>query len=159
MRKLAAIAGLAFVFSLQANSQTDLPKFAVDVRESFVWGEDATAGAESSAIKDPLSSAELRKLKHNGVEVSSRIGFEKPHPEDVGEFIVYSLTIVNSTKTELAVETGGIVVDGHFVAPLPVDYSSRGSKRKHSSVVGKEVVDIRNLNCFASGYLSSEKFL
>jgi len=157
MIKLLTCACWILLFTLRANSQADVPKFAVEVRNTFVWGEDAPAGAASSMIRDPLTGAELRRLKHTGVEVTSWIGFEKLHREDVAEFIVYSSTIINNTETELPVEAGGIAIDGRLVSPVAVDSSSSTVKQKHSKN-GKDVVDIRNLHCFGSGYLSSENF-
>jgi hypothetical protein len=158
MRKLLTCACWTLILSLRANSQADVPKFAVEVRHTFVWGEDAPAGAVSSQIRDPLTGAELRRLKHTGVEVTSRIGFEKLHHEDVSEFIVYSSTIINNTDTELAIESGGIAVDGRLVLPLSVDSNVRAAKQRHSKS-GKDAVDIRHLHCFGSGYLSGENFL
>jgi len=157
MKKLLTCACWVLTFTLRASSQADVPKFAVEVRHTFVWGEDAPAGAISSEIRDPLTGAELRRLKHTGVEVTSRIGFEKLHGEDVAEFIAYSSTIINNTETELAIEPGGIGIDGRLVSPLSVNSNIRTEKQRHSKS-GKDFVDIRNLHCFGSGYLSTENF-
>jgi hypothetical protein len=157
MRILSAWACFALIFSLRAFSQEDVPTFKAEVRSAFVWGEDAPAGAISSAIKDPLTGTEILTLKHKDVEVNSRMGFEKVRPEDVAEFIAYSTTIINNTQTELTVEQGGITVDSHLVSPLSVGSSIKGVKTKHSNE-GLAVVDIRKLNCFNSGSLSSENF-
>lgn len=157
MRILASWACFALIFSLRAFSQEDVPTFKAEVRNAFVWGEDAPAGAISSAIKDPLTGTQILKLKHKDVEINSRMGFEKIRPEDVAEFIAYSTTIVNNTATELTVQNGGITVDGHLVSPLSVDSSIKGAKKKHSNE-GADVVDIRKLHCFNTGNLSSENF-
>src|SRR4249920_1266161 len=82
MRKLATLACFALMFNLQANSQADVPKFTVEVRNTFIWGEDVPAGAISSSVKEPLTGAEILTLKHDGVAVTSRMGFEKLHRED-----------------------------------------------------------------------------
>jgi hypothetical protein len=157
MKKLATLACFVLMFNFWANSQADVPKFTVEVRNSFIWGEDVPAGAISSSIKEPLTGAEILTLKHDGIAVTSRMGFEKLHPEDSTEFIVYASTIVNNTSTEMTVESGGIAIDGRLVSPLSMDSSIKGMKPRHSNQ-GKDVVNIRNLNCFGSGSLSSESF-
>lgn len=146
----------ALIFSLPALCQADVPVFKAEVRNTFIWGEDEPAGAISSTIKDPLTGNDILKLKHRGVEVSSRMGFEKLRPEDVSEFIAYSTTIVNNTETELAVERGGITVDGNLVAPLSIDSSIKGVKKKPSKE-GMGAVRMGDLHCFKSGTLPSEK--
>jgi hypothetical protein len=157
MRILITCLCFALIFSGKADPQADATRFAVEVRHAFIWGEDAPAGAVSSVIRDPLTGTELRRLKHDGVEVTSRIGFEKLHPEDVAEFIIYSITIVNNTKTELTVERGGIAIDGRLLPVLSVQSSIKAVNQRRSKSE-KDVVNIGNLNCFASGYLSSETF-
>ncbi len=157
MMKLVMCVCFALVFSWRANSQVDVPKFTVNVRNTFIWGEDAPSGAISSVIRDPLTGVELRRLKHNGVEVTSRIGFEKLHPEDAAVLIVYSSTIVNNTEMELAVKAGGVAVDGHLVSPMSKESSSSGVKQRRPSCE-KDVVDVRNLHCLGSGYLSIDTF-
>jgi hypothetical protein len=159
MRILAAWASFVLIFSLRAFSQEDVPTFKAEVRNAFVWGEDAPAGAISSTIRDPLTGTQILKLKHKDVEVNSRMGFEKVRPEDVAEFIAYSTTIINNTQTELTLEQGGITVDGHLVSLLSVNSSIKGGKKKRSNEgTGTDVVDIRKLHCFNSGNLSSDNF-
>lgn len=157
MRRPAASACFALVLSLHAFPQANVPTFKTEVRNAFVWGEDAPAGAISSNVKDPLTGTQILKLKHNDVEINSTMGFEKLHPEDVAEFIAYSTTIINNTQTELTVEQRGIAVDGHLVTPLPVDSTTKGLKKK-ASKAGADVLDIRQLHCLSSGSLSPEKF-
>jgi len=158
VKNLTAWACFALTFSAPALCQVDLPTFKAEVRSTFIWGEDAPAGATSSAMKDPLTGNEILKLKHNGVEVSSRMGFEKLRPEDVAEFIAYSTTIINNTETELAVERGGITVDGYLVTPLSVDANIKGVKKKPSKE-GMDALRMRDLHCFKSGTLPGEKSL
>lgn len=154
LKNLTTWASFALIFSLRVFSQADVPTFKTAVRSTFIWGEDVPAGGISSAIKDPLTGAEIRELKHNDVEVSSRMGFEKLRPEDVAEFIAYSTTIVNNTEKELVVEQGGITVDGHLAAPLSLDSSSQHVKKRSNEGTGE--VHIRNLYCFRSGNLPIE---
>lgn len=158
IRRLFTCACFALIFTLRAASQANIPKFTVEVRSMFVWGEDAPAGAVSSVIRDPLTGAELRRLKHDNVEITSQTGFEKLHPEDAAEFIVFSSTIINNTKTKLAIEPGGVAIDGRLVSPLPVDSSTKRMKQTHSNG-GKDAVDIKTLHCFGSGFLSTGGFL
>lgn len=157
MRRLAMLACFALMFNCRASPQEDVPKFAVEVRNTFIWGEDVPAGAISSSVKEPLTGAEILTLKHGGIAVTSRMGFEKLHPEDVTEFIVYSSTIINNTNSELTVEAGGIAVDGHLASPLSVNSGIKRAKQSRDSK-NKDSVDIRNLHCFESGTLSSENF-
>lgn len=157
MENLSAWACFALTFCLPAFPQAEIPTFKAEVRNAFIWGEDAPSGAMSSAIKDPLTGADIFKLRHSGVEVSSRMGFEKLRREDATELIVYSTTIVNNTDAELTVEPGGITVDGRLVPLLAVDSSLKGAKNKRSRGVA-EVVHAGDLHCFSSGTLSGENF-
>jgi len=157
MRTLAVWACFSLLFSFRALAQADVPTFKAEVRSTFIWGEDSPMGAISSTIKDPLTGSETLKLKHQDVELNSRMGFEKLRPEDVTEFIAYSTTIINNTPTELTVEQGSISVDSHLVKPLSVDSSIKGVKKKHSPE-NADVIDVRKLECFNSGNLSSDTF-
>lgn len=157
MRKLITNVCFVLILTLRAISQGNAPRYTVEVRNMFVWGEDAPAGAISSVIRDPLTRAELRRLRHNELEITSQMGFEKLHPEDAAEFIVFSSTIVNNTTTELAIEPGGVAIDGRLVSLLAVNSSIKGMKQRHSNG-SKGVVDIRSLHCFGSGFLSTKDF-
>jgi len=157
MRRLAILACFALMFNCRANPQEDIPKFTVEVRNTFIWGEDVPAGAISSSVKEPLTGAEILTLKHGGIAVTSRMGFEKLRPEDVTEFIVYSSTIINNTNSELTVEGGGIAIEGHLSSPLSINSGIKHAKRNRNSKT-KDSVDIRNLHCFESGSLSGENF-
>ena len=154
MNNRVARAFFATIISLQAICQVDVPPLKTEVRNAFIWGEDAPAGAISSSLKDPLTGAEIRTLKHNGIEVISRMGFEKLRPEDVSEFIAYFTTIVNNTQSELSVEQGRITVDDHFVSPLSMDSRAKAVKKQHSPE-GTDALSLRDLHCFMDGYLSS----
>lgn len=140
-----------------AFAQSDVATFKVDSRNAFVWGEDMPSGAKSWSVKDPLTGTETLKLSHQGVEVSSRIGFEKLHPNAAVEFIAFSTTIVNNTQTRLSVEAGQIAVDGHLTSLLSVDLSSKGHKAAFNNRMN--MVHAGELYCFTSGFLSSEHFL
>lgn len=155
MKNLAAWALFALTFSLRLFPQAEVPTFKANVRNTFIWGEDAPGGAISSLIRDPLTGADTLKLKNNNVEVISQMGFEKLHPEDVAEFIAFSTTITNNTERDLTVEQGGVTVDGQLVSRLSQDSSNEGAKKKRSREA--TLVNILNLHCFNSGYLSAEK--
>jgi hypothetical protein len=58
-------------------AQEDTQTFKVEATNAFVWGEDHGSGAVSSSVQDPITGNTIRKLKHRGIEVSSRAGFER----------------------------------------------------------------------------------
>lgn len=152
---IAAASGL--VLLAQALAQSDVAAIKVDSRNAFVWGEDMPMGAKSSSVKDPLTGREILKLSHEGLEVSSRMGFEKLRPDAAVELIAFSTTIVNNTQTKLPVEGGQITVDGHLTSVLPVDSSSKAYKAASNNRTN--MVRAGELYCFTSGFLSSEHFL
>jgi hypothetical protein len=140
-----------------ALGQSDVATFKVEARSAFVWGEDVSSGAKSWTVKDPLTGTETLKLSHEGVEVSSRMGFEKLHREDAAELIAFTTTIVNNTEAKLEVEAAGVTVDGHLASLLSVN-SSRKSQKKEPKT-RTNMVESGKLYCFSSGFLSSENFL
>jgi len=157
--KIAGILALwSLAFTLGTFAQEDAPTFKMEVRGAFVWGEDVPGGAVSWTAQDPLTGAGILKLRYAGVEVSSRMGFEKIRYDQVQEFIAYTTTIVNSTNTALSVEYGGMTVDGHMVPPLPITPGSKALKRKPSKNQ-PAIVEIEQLYCFRSGFLSEARFL
>jgi hypothetical protein len=141
-----------FVFSpFWLSAQEDTPTFRTQATSAFVWGNDGVSGAISSRIKDPLTGNEVLKLRYAGIEVTSRMGFEKPRREQPWEFIAYTTTVVNSTQKKQSVKYGGITVDGRIVSPLAISDSKRRQKNENS-------VEIARLYCFSSGFLSHEHF-
>ncbi|HEY3620469.1 MAG TPA: hypothetical protein VGK96_27015 [Candidatus Sulfotelmatobacter sp.] len=157
MKRTILILFSSLVLAACALAQSDVATFKVDARSAFVWGEDVPTGAKSWTVKDPLTGTESLKLSHEGVEVSSRMGFEKLHPEDAVELIAFTTTIVNNTQTKLSVQAAGITVDGHLASLLSVG-SSRKSQKSEVKNRTRAVAN-RNLYCFTSGFLSSENFL
>src|SRR5215472_8535506 len=87
-----------------------------EVVSAFVWGEDSPSGAISSTIKDPLTGHAIHKLRYGSIEVSSRIGFERVSPEEVGAYLNYTTTIVNGSDATLLVRYGGTSIDGRAIA-------------------------------------------
>ena len=86
-----AILGL----TLAAFAQEDIQTFKVEATNAFVWGEEDRSGAVSSSVQDPITGNTIRKLKHGGIEVSSRAGFERVGNE---ELLSFTTTVVNATK-------------------------------------------------------------
>ncbi len=158
MRIAGIIPLLGLACALSAFAQEDAVSFKSEVRGAFVWGEDAPGGAISWTVQDPLTGISIRKLKHSGVEVSSRMGFEKLHSEQVQELVAYTSTIVNNTDTPLSVEYGGIAIDGHTVPPLSIAPTSKSFERKRVKS-NANMVESGKLYCFVSGFLSEEHFL
>ena len=109
---------LAFIPSLFG--QDGMPAIKAEVKSAFVWGEDSGSGAVSSTIQDPLTGNTIRRLSYAGIEVSSRMGFERVSTYQVGIFLNQTTTIVNSTAARLSVRYGGISVDGRTASPLRV---------------------------------------
>jgi len=60
MKRMIALLVLALPFS--ALGQSELATFRTEVRNTFVWGEDASGGAESSLLKDPLTGSTMLRL-------------------------------------------------------------------------------------------------
>jgi len=158
MRIAGLIPLLGLACALSAFAQEDAVSFKTEVRGAFVWGEDVPGGAISWTVQDPLTGTSIRKLGHAGVEVSSRMGFEKLRREQVQELVAYTTTIVNNTDTALPVEYGGVTIDGHTVPPLSVVRASKSLDRKRIKSNAK-MVESGELYCFVSGFLSEEHFL
>ena len=151
---VVAFSGLALL--APAFGQSDVATFRVDSRSTFVWGEDMPSGAKSWSVRDPLTGTETLKMSHEGVEVSSRMGFEKLHPEESGELIAFTTTIANNTSMKVSVETGEIAVDGRIAPPLSIDASRKARGESNSRT---NVVRSGKLYCFTSGFLSSENLV
>jgi len=157
MRNACVLALTVLAFTRGISAQSDVPTIRREVRSAFVWGEDAPAGALSSTIRDPLTGSEISRLSHGGIEVSSRIGFEKVSTSEVGEFLGYTTTIVNDTDSTISVRYGGSSIDGHLASPLSIvhgDKNFNDSKVKRS----RKIVQFERLHCFTSGFLSSDNF-
>jgi hypothetical protein len=123
---------------------------------AFVWGQDSTSGAVSSTVQDPLTGNAIHRLSYAGIQVSSRIGFERVGTYQ-GTFLNYATTIVNSTDSTLSVRYGGISVDGHAASPLwivPADKKLNKKERKSKP----DAVELGKIHCFTSGFLSSDSF-
>jgi len=157
--KIAVILALwSVVITVGVFAQEETPTFKMEVKSAFVWGEDVPGGAVSWTAQDPLTGAGVLKLRYAGVEVSSRMGFEKIQSEQVQEFIAYTTTIANSTNSALSVDYGGMTVDGHLVPPLSTIPGSKALELK-SRKNQRGLVQVEQLYCFSSGFLSEARFL
>lgn len=141
-------------FAPGAFGQGDVPLIKSEVMSAFVWGQDSTSGAVSSTVQDPLTGNAIRRLSYAGIQVSSRIGFERVGTYQ-GTFLNYATTIVNGTDSTLSVRYGGVSVDGHAASPLwivPADKMLNKKERKSKP----DAVELGKIHCFTSGFLSSD---
>jgi hypothetical protein len=127
-------------YTLGVFGQDGAPIIKTEVVSAFVWGEDSPSGAVSSTIQDPLTGNAIHTLSYAGIEVSSRIGFERVGADEVGTFLNYTTTIVNSSDSTLSVRYGGISVDGHAASPLwvvpPGKKLSKKERKSKPDMVG-----------------------
>jgi hypothetical protein len=157
MKQACIFVLVVFVFTPGVFGQDGMPMIKATVMSAFVWGEDSTSGAVSSTIQDPLTGNAIHALSHAGIEVSSRIGFERVSTAEVGIFLNSTTTIVNSTDSTVSVQYGAISVDGHAASPLwVVPAGKKLTKKERKSK--PDVVELGKIHCFTSGYLSSDNF-
>ncbi|HSZ00845.1 MAG TPA: hypothetical protein VK788_15205 [Terriglobales bacterium] len=156
--KRACIFVLAvFAFAAYVFAQDSAPIIKSDVLSAFVWGDDSPSGAISTTIQDPLTGNTLHALSYNGIEVSSRMGFERVGADEVGIFLNYTATIVNGTDSTLSVRYGGISVDGRAASPfwiVPLDKKLSKKERKSKP----DAVEFEKIHCIMSGFLSRDNF-
>jgi hypothetical protein len=151
-----SIATLILLMATQAVAEDATPKFKVDVNSAFVWGSDTPHGAVSSIIQDPLTGRFLFKLSRGGVNVTSRMGFERVGAGRAGEFLEYATTVVNNTNESITVQYGGIIVDGYAATPptLVAD-GARAANRARDDPA--KIIASSSLACFRNGNLRPEK--
>jgi hypothetical protein len=155
MKQVCIFVLAVFAFTPGVLGQDGVPVIKAEVMSAFVWGEDSASGAVSSTIQDPLTGNAIHTLRYAGVEVSSRIGFERVSPNEVGTFLNYTTTIVNSTEATLSVRYGGISVDGHAASPLwVVPAGKKLSKKERKSK--PDAVELGKIHCLTSGFLPSD---
>ena len=157
MKRGCLLVLLVFALAPCVFAQDDPPIIKSEVLSAFVWGEDSPSGAISSTIQDPLTGNAIHALSYNGIEVSSRIGFERVDVNEVGIFLNYTATIVNGTDSTLSVRYGGISVDGRAASPfwiVPRDKKLSKKERKSKP----DAVELEKIHCITSGFLSSDNF-
>jgi hypothetical protein len=136
-------------------AQPDTYTFRANVNSAFVWGQDVRGGATSSTIQDPLTGTTILKLSYNGMEISSRMGFERLGRGRAGEFISYTSTIANNTGSVVSVQYGGTSIDGHAASPATIIAS--GTKvRRIEQKNETDLAHLDKLHCFTSGFLSKD---
>ncbi|MFZ1009117.1 MAG: hypothetical protein WAN65_19910 [Candidatus Sulfotelmatobacter sp.] len=149
------IVALAFLLlTLSPSAQNNIPTFKVETKSALVWDENFLESTASS-IRDPLSGNEIHKLSNDGIEVSSRVGYERVSPSKEDKLINYTTTIANNTDSEASVQYGGVSVDGHLALPLRVAAGSKGLSKRDR----KDTWDLTKMYCFQSGFASRENFI
>jgi hypothetical protein len=157
MNQTCVFALAVFALTPSVFGQDGVPIIKAEVMSAFVWGKDSPSGAVSSTIQDPLTGNAIHILSYAGIEVSSRIGFERVGTDKVGIFLNYTTTIVNSTDATLSVRYGGISVDGHVASPLW--FVPTGKKLNKKELKSKpDAVELGKIHCLTSGFLSGDNF-
>jgi hypothetical protein len=151
--KSAMLTVVALMFAICTFAQTDLPTFKVHTRSALVWDE-VSPGNASSIIWDPLTGRELHRLTSGGVEVSSLVGYERVGLNTAFKLLNYTTTIANNTDSDLSVQYGGAVVDGHTALPLWVALTNKGFRKRDR----KEIWELSKMHCFTTGFSSKEHF-
>jgi len=154
MRCTLAVTIAFLAFSTRAFAQKDLTTFKADAASAFIWGEDNQRSAVSSNVRDPATGIAIHKLNHAGVEVSSRAGFERVGSGRPGEYLSFTMTIANTTKTDVALRQGSLSVDGRLARPLRVVLSRKGLNHKQR----EQVLELAEMDCFSSGFLANDVF-
>lgn len=157
MKRSCVLALSVLVLGAGALGQEDGPTIKVEVVSSFIWGKDSPSGALSSTTEDPLTGNAIHKLSYGGIDVSSELGFEGLGGDQTGTLLSYTTTIANSTDSTVKARYAGFSIDGRKVSALRLIF--------HEKKIGKEklksasdAMQLDNMQCFASGFLSGEKF-
>ena len=144
----------SLLLTLSTSAQDNIPTFKTETRSSLVWDEAVPNDDTISTIRDPLTGNEIHKLSYGGVEVSSRLGYERVSPETVGKLLNYMTTIANNTDADVSVRYGGASVDGRIASPLPVAPTTNGLSKNER----KDLWDLGKMHCFRSNFASSDQF-
>ncbi len=140
--------------TLEGFAQEDVPTFKASAASALVWDNNSAQSSASSTIWDPLTGNEIHRLSAGGVEVSSRVGYERVSPSTAGKLLNFTTTIANNTESDLSVRYGGARIEGR-VAPLLWVAPARKDFNDHDR---KEVWDLSRMYCFKSGFASVENF-
>jgi hypothetical protein len=145
---------LAFAFlllTLSISAQDDIPTFKTQTKSALIWDEDSPNHGAASSVRDPLTGNEIHKLNYGGIEVSSRLGYEKVSSYQAGKLLNYVTTVANNTESNVSVRYGGASVDGHVTLPLSI--ASAGDLNSRDR---REMWDLNKLNCFKTRFASSD---
>ena len=154
MTKIQGVTLAILGLTLLTFAQTDVPTFKAEAFSALVWGEDSPSGAMSTSIQDPVTGNVIHRLSYDGINVSTRVGFEEIGSGKVGELLNFTATIVNNTDSELSLRQAGAYLDGHAASALSVALADKGlSKRQR-----KQVWQLEKMSCFSGGFLSRENF-
>lgn len=139
------------VLALSAAAQDDIPTFKTQTSSAVIWDQNSLDQGAASTLRDPLTGNEIHKLSYGGIEVSSRLGYEKISPDQVGKLLTFVTTVANNTESNVAVRYGGVSVDGHVTPPLTVGPIKNLNSRDHQATW-----DLTKLSCFKTRFASSE---
>lgn len=142
----------AFATALFAQDET--PTFKASTTSALVWDEDLPENAASSTVWDPLTGHKLHKLSHGGIDVSSRMGYERAGLGQAGKLLNYTTTVANHTDSAATVQYGGAIVDGRGALPLRVALTNKDIPKRDR----KSIWDLSKMACFKSGFASTEHF-
>jgi hypothetical protein len=146
------IVALAFLSLTQSTSaQNNIPTYKVESKSALVWDENSLESTASS-IRDPLSGNEIHRLSYDGIEVSSRVGYERVSPSKEDRLINYTTTVANNTDSDATVQYGGVSVDGNMALPLRVAADSKGLSKRGR----RDTWDLTKMHCFQTGFASRE---
>jgi len=145
---------LSLMLTMKAFAQNENPAFKVSARSALVWDESLPDNSTSSKILDPLTGREIHKLSQDGIEVSSRMGYEGVGRGRAGKLVNYTTTVANNTNSDLTVRYGAASVDGHAALPLRVAYTKKGLPKR----VRQEVWELSRMHCFRTGFASTENY-
>ena len=150
--KLTAV--LASVFGLTAAtlSQNIAPVFKVDARSALIWDHCTGETSECSIVRDPATGAELHRLTHGGIEITSRVGYESVHANSTAKLLIYTTIVTNNTDADVYAEYGGASVDSRSAPPLWLVQSEKEvpKRRQH------EAWEVGKMQCFTAHFGSSE---
>ena len=149
------VIGLVFLaFTLTTCAQDDTPTFKVEGKSALVWDKDVPNSATTSTVWDPLTGNEIHKLRSPGIEVSSRVGYERVSSGGPGKLLHYTTTVANDTNSDVLVKYGSASVDGYVATPLRVALTNKGLRKRDR----KDVWELCKMHCFKTGFTSSENF-
>lgn len=154
MRRSLLIVSALFVCALQTFAQSDIPTFKAEAKSALVWDADFPESGHSSIVWDPLTGHEIHKLSSAGIEVSSRVGYERVSPSEAGELLNYTTTIANNTDSDITVQYGGASADGRVALPVWLARTSKDAKKGDR----KNIWELGRMRCFKNGFASSENF-